>query len=130
MLGGVGSGSSFKIVVNLMLGHSTMAFVEAITLGESLGLSKGLLLEILPKLPVAAPFLSKKAIKIKNMNFDVEFPLELMYKDLHLATLTAYENEIALPSTNIVKELFALANQMGMVREDFSAIYKLLKHSK
>ena len=126
-VGEPGKASAFKVVANLMLGHAMLAFAEAVALGESLGLDREFLLNTLTNLPVAAPFLSRKKEKISKMDFSVEFPLELMYKDLHLAAITAYENGLSLPSTNIVKEAYALAKKMGMGREDFSAIYKLIK---
>ncbi len=59
--------------------------------------------------------------------YDVEFPLEWMYKDSHLVALTAYENDHALSLANVTKELFAKAKQNGLGREDFAAIYKSLK---
>ncbi len=53
-----------------------------------------------------------------------------MYKDLHLATLTAYEEKQPLYLANLTKELYAEANKKGMGRLDFSAIFKYLDQSK
>lgn len=38
------------------------------------------------------PFLNAKAELIRGDDDDALFPLELMHEDLHLAALTAYEN--------------------------------------
>ena len=61
---------------------------------------------------------------------DVQFPFEWMHKDLHLATLTAYEVNQPLYLANLAKELFAEANKKGMGRLDFSAIFKYLEKTE
>ena len=51
----------------------------------------------------------------------------MMHKDFELACRTGYEQKAALPSTNSVKEIFALAQKFGFGEKDFSAVYKFLK---
>jgi 3-hydroxyisobutyrate dehydrogenase-like beta-hydroxyacid dehydrogenase len=63
---------------------------------------------------------------IRADNYEVQFPLELMHKDLHLVTKTAYENNQPLYLANLAKELYANAKRCGLEREDFAAIYKHL----
>lgn len=126
-VGETGMGSSFKMLVNLMLAQSMAAFSETVLLGEKMGLSRDFLLDTVPNLPVAPPFLKAKAEMIRNNDYEVQFPLELMYKDLHLAATTAYENKQPLFLGNLTKELFAQATKNGLDRMDFSAIYRFLK---
>jgi 3-hydroxyisobutyrate dehydrogenase-like beta-hydroxyacid dehydrogenase len=126
-LGDIGQGSSFKMLVNCMLAQSMLIFSEAVLLGTSLGISKDFLLDTLPNLVVSAPFTKFKAAAIKSNTYDVQFPLEWMHKDLHLATLTAYEKKQPLFLTNLTKELYADAKKMGMGRLDFSAIHQYLE---
>lgn len=47
-----------------------------------------------------------------------------MYKDLHLAALTAYEHQQPLFLANLAKELYAQAIQAGLGREDFSTVHQ------
>jgi glyoxylate/succinic semialdehyde reductase len=122
-----GMGTSMKMVINLMLGNAMASFAEALTLGESLGISKEDLFNTLIGGPVTAPFLAGKKEKIQNKNFTTEFPLELMQKDLYLVAQTAFENKIALPVTNSSKEVYGLAVKNGLGEKDFSAIYEFLK---
>ncbi len=126
-IGEAGKGSSFKMLVNLMLGLNMAAFSETILLGQSMGIDKEFLLNVIPNLPVVAPFTKLKAENIRNSDWEVQFPLELMHKDLHLASLTAYENEMTLYMGNLVKELYAGAVKDGMGRLDMSAIHKHLE---
>lgn len=125
-IGETGKGASFKMLVNVMLAQSMIIFSETVLLGEKMGLDKDFLLNVLPNLVVAAPFTKFKAEMIKGGEYDVQFPLELMHKDLHLAAVTAYELQQPLYLANVAKELFAKANQKGMGRLDFAAIHAYL----
>ncbi|HMF52418.1 MAG TPA: NAD(P)-dependent oxidoreductase, partial [Candidatus Saccharimonadales bacterium] len=89
--GGHGSGTSMKMVINLLLGTGMAAFAEAMALGEGLGLSSKMLFDSLLGTPAVAPFLAAKREKIDDRNYEVEFPLRWMQKDMHLATVSAYE---------------------------------------
>ncbi len=122
-----GMGSSLKMIVNMLMGQAMHAFCEALSLGKSLGFSETALLEILPDLPVVPTVLKGKKRKFAEKDFSPEFPLKWMQKDLHLASLSAYENGISMPSANLVKEAFMSAVQRGMGDEDFSALYKFVK---
>ena len=129
-VGETGKGSSFKMVVNIMLAQSMTIFSEAVLFGEKMEISREFLLDMLPNLAVSAPFTKSKAEMIKANNYEVQFPLELMHKDLHLAALTAYELKQPLYLANLTKELYADANKSGFARQDFSAIFEYLSKHK
>ena len=124
--GGQGTGTSMKMVINLLLGTGMAAFAEAMALGEGLGLSSKMLFDSLLGTPAVAPFLAAKRDKIDNHNYEVEFPLRWMQKDMHLATVSAYETGVALALTNVTKEMYQLAMRDGHATEDFSAIYEFV----
>ena len=124
--GGHGTGTSMKMVINLLLGTGMAAFAEAMALGEGLGLTSKMLFDSLLGTPAVAPFLASKREKIESGNYDAEFPLRWMQKDMHLATVSAYETGVALPLTNVTKEMYRLAMRDGHDTEDFSAIYEYL----
>ena len=129
-IGETGKGASFKMVVNMMLAQSMIVFAEALLFGEKMGISKEFLLDVVPNLIVSAPFTKFKAEKIKAENYEPQFPLELMSKDLNLASLTANEQNQPLFLANLAKELYAEANKSGMGRLDMSAIFKYLEQKK
>lgn len=124
--GGHGAGTSMKMVVNVLLGDAMAAFAEAMALGEGLGISRAVLLESLLATPAVAPLLALKREKIEAGNYEPEFPLRWQQKDLHLACVSAYESDVAMPVTNAVKELYRLAMKAGHATQDFSAIYDYL----
>jgi len=125
-VGGHGMGTSLKMVINLLIGNAMAAFAEGMALGEGLGISREVLFDSLLGMPAVAPFLAAKREKIERGNYDPEFPLRWMQKDLHLASVSAYETDVALPVTNVTKEVYRLAMREGHATEDFSAIYDYL----
>ncbi|HPE56431.1 MAG TPA: NAD(P)-dependent oxidoreductase [Bacteroidales bacterium] len=125
-VGDAGQGSALKLVNNLVMGLSFYAFTEGLVLGESLGIDKNQIFDLMEGSPVAAQMIMLKKNKLLNAEFSPEFPLQWLQKDLHLAAQTAYEQGATLPGTNNVKEIFALAKQAGLAEKDFSAIYQFL----
>jgi 3-hydroxyisobutyrate dehydrogenase-like beta-hydroxyacid dehydrogenase len=49
-----------------------------------------------------------------------------LQKDLHPATVSAYEAGAAMPLTNVAKEIYRFPIREGRGSEDFSAIYEHL----
>ncbi len=125
-LGECGKGTSMKMIVNLMLGAAMASFSEALVLGKSLGFDKETIFNILLGGPVTAPYLSAKKEKFIKNNYETDFPLKWMHKDLQLISDTADETKVTLPTTSAVKEIFAMAKQQGFGELDFSALYKFL----
>ena len=123
-MGGHGMGTSMKMVINLLLGNAMAAFAEGMALGEGLGISREVLFDSLLGTPAVAPFLASKREKIESGNYEAEFPLRWMQKDMQLAAASAYESGVAMPLTNTAKELYRLAMRGGHGTEDFSAIYE------
>lgn len=124
--GAISKGAAFKMLVNIMLAQSMLIFSEATLFGEKLGFTQDFLLNTLPNLVVSAPFTKFKAEMVREDNYEVQFPLEWMHKDLHLATVTAYELSQPLYLANVSKVLFAEARRKGMGRLDFAAIHRFL----
>jgi 3-hydroxyisobutyrate dehydrogenase/glyoxylate/succinic semialdehyde reductase len=125
-VGGCGMGTSMKMVINLLMGNAMAAFAEGMALGEGLGISRNVLFDSLLGTPAVAPFLALKREKIESGNYQAEFPLRWQQKDLHLASVSAFESGVAMPVTNAAKELYRLAMRDGLAVEDFSAICKYL----
>jgi 3-hydroxyisobutyrate dehydrogenase-like beta-hydroxyacid dehydrogenase len=125
-VGGHGTGTAMKMVVNVLLGNAMAAFAEAMALGQGLGISRDVLFDSLLGTPAVAPFLASKRKKIESGNYEAEFPLRWQQKDLHLASVSAFESGVAMPVTNAAKELYRLAMMEGHAIQDFSAIYTYL----
>lgn len=125
--GALGKGAAFKMLVNGALAQSMAVFAETVALGQQMGFDQEFLLQTLSKTPVVAPFVQGKIAMMQAGNYEAQFPLELMHKDLHLATQTAYEYGQPLFMAQTAKELFAQAKQQGLERADFAAVYEVVK---
>jgi 3-hydroxyisobutyrate dehydrogenase/glyoxylate/succinic semialdehyde reductase len=124
--GGHGMGTSMKMVINLLLGIGMASFAEAMALGQGLGLSQKMLFDSLLGMPAVPAFLASKREKIEKGNYEVEFPLRWMQKDLQLVSVSAYETGVAVPVTNLTKEIYRFAMRGGHDTDDFSAIYEFM----
>src|ERR1700704_1663912 len=121
-----GAGTSMKMVINLLLGVGMASFAEAMALGQGLGLSQEMLLDSLLGMPAVPAFLTSKRANIEKGNYETEFPLRWMQKDMYLASVSAYEAGVAMPVANLTKEIYRLAMRDGHETEDFSAIYEFV----
>ncbi|WP_417566557.1 NAD(P)-dependent oxidoreductase [Marinobacter sp.] len=126
-VGPAGQGSAFKMLVNALLAQSMLVYAETALLGEKLGFSRDFLMDTLPNLPVTAPFLKGKAGLIKEGNYEAQFPLELMLKDLQLLDVTAYEQKQPLFLAGLAKSVYGQANRAGHGRDDFAAVFDYLE---
>jgi len=121
-----GKGASMKLVVNLMLAQSAVAFSEAVKLGTDMGIPRQLVLDTLIGGPLTAPFLAGKKGNFESDSYDVEFPLTHITKDVHLAIQTAYETGTPAVSAAVAAQLFARAKKDGLGEKDFTAIFRSL----
>ena len=128
-IGPAGKGSAMKIMINQLLGQSILAFSESLNLGMAMGIDKKTGMDILLKTPVTAPILDVFRSRIENNEYEPNFPLKHLQKDLHLFTETAYELGQPSPLTNTAKEVYGLAKHKNMADLDFTAVFKYL-HEK
>jgi len=124
--GEVGMGTSLKIVINHQLAVAMASFAEGAVLGQELGIDREMLFDFLFASPAVAPFVQYKRSKIESGEYDTEFPLKLMQKDLHMASIAGYESGSALPLGSAAKEIYQLAIRSSYGDMDFSAIYQFL----
>ena len=129
-LGPCGSASSMKLVLNHMMACSVTAFAESAALGQALGIDRDMLFDQITGSVVAAPFLVTEKEKMKGMEFEIDFPLNLMTKDMTLISQAAYDVGVAMPIANCVKESYQLAEEHGYGDDDYTAIYKFLNHTQ
>lgn len=122
-VGEPGMGNALKLVMNLLLGISMAGFAEAMVLGQALGISGEMLLNTIIGSSVVPPFLASKKEKLERAQYEAEFPLRWMQKDLQMVAIAGYETKVSLPLANITKEIYQQAIQQGFGQQDFAAIY-------
>ena len=128
LLGGSGSGTAMKLVVNTLLGVGMQAIAEAVVLGEKAGLDRERLLDVLSKTAVIAPAHAGKLVGAAIHDYSPQFPLRLMNKDFQLILEAAAEERISMPAT----EAAFYVNSDELARndsdeEDFSAVLRRME---
>jgi len=128
LLGGPGSGTAMKLVVNTLLGVGMQAIAEAVVLGERAGLERGRLLEVLSKTAVVAPAHVGKLARIAINDYSPQFPLRLMNKDFELILNEAAKEQLRMPATEAA--FYVNSEELsGGDEEDFSAVLRRMEVS-
>ncbi|HZW92447.1 MAG TPA: NAD(P)-dependent oxidoreductase [Candidatus Eremiobacteraceae bacterium] len=126
LLGGPGSGTTMKLVVNTLLGLGMQAIAEAVVLGEKAGLDRKYLLDVLSQTAVIAPAHVGKLARIAINDYTPQFPLRLMNKDFKLILETAAEARIPMPATEAAFQVNS-EELAGGEEEDFSAVLRRME---
>jgi 3-hydroxyisobutyrate dehydrogenase-like beta-hydroxyacid dehydrogenase len=126
LLGGPGSGTAMKLVVNTLLGVGMQAIAEAVVLGEKAGLDREKLLDVLSQTAVIAPAHVGKLARIAVNDYTPQFPLRLMNKDFTLILKAAAEARIPMPATEAA--FYVNAEELASGEErDFSAVLRRME---
>jgi 3-hydroxyisobutyrate dehydrogenase-like beta-hydroxyacid dehydrogenase len=126
LLGGAGSGTAMKLVVNTLLGVGMQAIAEAVVLGEKSGLDRERLLEVLSQTALIAPAHIGKLARAAINDYSPQFPLRLMNKDFQLILKEAAQEHINMPAT----EAAFRVNSMELAQNgeaDFSAVVRRME---
>jgi 3-hydroxyisobutyrate dehydrogenase-like beta-hydroxyacid dehydrogenase len=126
LLGGSGSGTAMKLVVNTLLGVGMQAIAEAVVLGEKVGLDRQRLLEVLSKTAVIAPAHLGKLARVAVNDYGAQFPLRLMNKDFQLILNAAAETHLPMPATEAAFRVNA-EELTHHDEEDFSAVLRRME---
>jgi 3-hydroxyisobutyrate dehydrogenase-like beta-hydroxyacid dehydrogenase len=126
LLGGPGSGTAMKLVVNTLLGIGMQAIAEAVVLGEKTGLDRERLLEVLSHTALIAPAHMGKLARAAKNDYSPQFPLRLMNKDFQLILKAAALEHVPMPATEAAFRVNSdeLANS---TEEDFSAVLRRME---
>jgi 3-hydroxyisobutyrate dehydrogenase-like beta-hydroxyacid dehydrogenase len=128
LLGGAGSGTAMKLVVNTLLGVGMQAIAEAVVLGQKIGLNRQRLLQVLSETAVIAPAHRGKLASAMVNDYRTQFPLRLMNKDFALILKTAAKEHVPMPTTEAA--FYVNSEELaGDVEEDFSAVLRRMEES-
>jgi 3-hydroxyisobutyrate dehydrogenase/glyoxylate/succinic semialdehyde reductase len=122
-VGGHGLGSALKMVNNLLGAVAMAAFAEGAALGQALGVPRQTIFDELLSGSMVAPVVAAKRAKIERQDYEADFSMRWMQKDLHLASISGYEAGVPLPLVNVTKEIYRLAMREGYADRDYGSIY-------
>src|SRR3954454_9967335 len=118
-VGPVGAGNALKTVVNLSLGVAMGGVAEALRLGEDLGIDREVLLTTLGQGPLGFSVNQKRDMLAKGEYHPTAFSLDLMLKDLQIATGVS---EHDLPLTEATARYAQQAIDAGHGDDDYAAL--------
>ena len=127
-LGPLGSGATMKLAVNAMVFGLNQTLAEALVLAEKAGVARDLAYEVFASSAVAAPFVHYKRAAFEDPDSaPVAFALELVAKDLDLATALADQVGADVPQLATNRRVVADAIDAGRGDDDLSALAEHLR---
>jgi len=125
--GGPGLGLHAKLTQNLILSNLLQAFNEGLVLSTKAGLDPELMLDILNHSAARSGLIAFKAPYVFARNFETNFALKWMHKDVGLALESGKELGVPLPLTGLTQQMFQAALARGYGEEDFCSAIKVLE---
>lgn len=129
-VGPTGSGARLKLINNFLSGVQIASLAEGLAWIERSGLDREQALDFLKKGAPGSPLLGAISARMAASNYDVNFLLPLMRKDLQYAQRDAQVNGIGLRMGEAAETRFADAVSAGLTEKDMSAVIEPLRNSK
>jgi 3-hydroxyisobutyrate dehydrogenase-like beta-hydroxyacid dehydrogenase len=125
-VGDNGQAVLMKIGINLNLQVQLLAFCEGLFLAVKGGVPIETALEVMLNSVIASPSLKYRTPFILDMPEEAWFDVNMMQKDMLLAEEMGRELNVALPTVAISNQFLTAARAMGLAKQDFAIVYKVL----
>jgi 3-hydroxyisobutyrate dehydrogenase/2-hydroxy-3-oxopropionate reductase len=125
--GGPGMGLQAKLSQNLILSNILMAFNEGMVLATKGGVDPKLMLDILDNSAAKCGLIAFKAPYVFRRDFQPNFAVKWMDKDIGLMLDSAEELGVPLQLTGLTRQLFQTAIAAGHGEEDICSTIKVLE---
>lgn len=126
-LGPIGCGAQLKLINNFLCGVQVASFAEALAWIERTELKRDAALAFLKKGAPGSGILSTMADRMTQRNYEVNFLLRLMAKDMRYAKAAAAQLGVQLTTEDPVELLFERAQQHGQGDKDMSAVAEVVR---
>jgi 3-hydroxyisobutyrate dehydrogenase-like beta-hydroxyacid dehydrogenase len=109
-VGPLGAGHTMKTINNLATAVTFLATAEAVMIGKAYGLGAQAMVDVL-NVSTGASFVSQKRLgqDVVSRKFEDQFRLELMLKDMGIATRLAEQRGLPVPISDFGRDLWARA---------------------
>ena len=126
-LGPIGSGARMKLVNNFMAGVQAATLAEALAMIEGIGLDRDAAFAVLSNGAPGSPLVKTVGPRMIARDYDVNFALGLMRKDLTYAIAEAAEHGVTLSIASAARGLYDRAVEAGLGAGDFSAVVESIR---
>ncbi|UHA72084.1 NAD(P)-dependent oxidoreductase [Paenibacillus sp. 481] len=124
-MGPTGSGSITKLAHNALVGINNAALAEGFSIVAKAGVNPTAFLDVVQNGTGGSRAADLKGQKIIAGNFDNQFSLQLMLKDLKLASRLTEDMQSPSPMLDAAKSLFQMGQTAGYGEEDLCAVVKM-----
>jgi 3-hydroxyisobutyrate dehydrogenase len=126
-LGPVGSGAKLKLINNFLCGVQVASLAEGLAWIERSGLDRDKALGVLKSGAPGSPLLSGISQRMVSRDYNVNFLLRLMSKDLLYAAQEAQACDLDLTTAIAARALFETAAAEGHAEQDMSSVIEPLR---
>jgi 3-hydroxyisobutyrate dehydrogenase-like beta-hydroxyacid dehydrogenase len=126
-MGGTGSGTSMKLVGNLIVAAQLQALGEAMVLATKAGLAAEDVLGVLKVADFRSPILEGVGGALIRRDFKTNFALKHLLKDANLIAQFARDLKVPLPAAAAIRKTIKAAVNQGWGDENASAMIKELE---
>ncbi|NIK66687.1 NAD(P)-dependent oxidoreductase [Paenibacillus sp. BK720] len=121
-MGDNGSGATAKLAHNTIVGINMAALAEGMAIAASGGINGSAFLELVQSGGAASRTAELKGEKVLASDYDVQFSLALMLKDLRLSSVLSDGLKVPTPMLEAAKSLFQIGDSMGLGELDMSSV--------
>lgn len=121
-----GTGSSFKIVNQLLAGVHIAAACEAITFAKSLDLDISKVFEVITKSAGNSWMFENRIPHVLEGDYTPHSAVSIFTKDLGIVSELGRKQKFPLPVTSAALQLFIMTEAAGMGRDDDASVARLL----
>lgn len=125
--GGPGLGLQAKLSQNLILSNLLIAFNEGMVLATKGGVDPKLMLDILDNSAAKSGLISYKAPFVFRRDFQPNFSVKWMHKDIGLMLDSGKELSVPLMLTSLTNQIFQAAISEGHAEEDICSTIRILE---
>lgn len=115
-----------KIAINLQLQVQFVGFCEGLFLAVKGGVPIETAMEVMHNSVITSPSLKYRTPFILDMPDEAWFNVNMMQKDMLLAEELGRQLDVTLPTVAISNQLLTSARAMGLEKQDFAVVYKVL----
>ena len=115
-----------KLACNMLIAQMILGLGQSLLFARKGGVDPAILLDILANSALGAPMYASKGKTLLARDFEANFFVRHMLKDLSLAADAGRDNNAPLLLNGLARELFVSAVGLGWGDEDYSAVVKVL----
>lgn len=126
-LGALGSGARMKLINNMLCAVQASGLAEALVLAEKSGLAMDSVLDLLTNGAPGSPLVKTLSKRMMDRNYDVNFFLRLMTKDVTYAVDLSNKLGVSHQAADMALQLLNDAKNKGWGDKDFSSLVEPLR---